>query len=302
VRRIAAILLVPALLLVGCGGDSGDSSNSETTSTAGGSTAAAPTVSGEFGKKPTVTPPSSDPSKTLVQTVLKEGDGEVVKKGDLLVAHYLGETWAEKKVFDNSYDRGQPAGFGIGIGAVIPGWDKALVGKKVGDRVLLSIPPADGYGDQGNADAGIKGTDTLVFVVDIVNTFHNDLAATGTPATVPAGLPKVTGAPGSKPTVTIAKGTKAPTKAASAVVIKGDGAAIDPTKTLVTQVVQADYATGKTVYESWSQSPQAIPAQALPGLFDAMKGQKIGSRVLLVLPSNGQQGAAALAIDVVGTF
>jgi peptidylprolyl isomerase len=34
---------------------------------------------------------------------------------------------------------------------------------------MLSIPPSDGYGSAGQSDAGIKGTDTLVFVVDIVD-------------------------------------------------------------------------------------------------------------------------------------
>ena len=44
----------------------------------------------------------------------------------------------------------------------------ALVGQKVGSRVLVVVPPAEGYGKDGNQQAGIKGTDTLVFVVDIL--------------------------------------------------------------------------------------------------------------------------------------
>jgi FKBP-type peptidyl-prolyl cis-trans isomerase len=36
--------------------------------------------------------------------------------------------------------------------------------------VIVSIPPAQGYGDKGNEGAGITGTDTLVFVVDILAT------------------------------------------------------------------------------------------------------------------------------------
>jgi len=55
---------------------------------------------------------------------------------------------------------------------VIPGWDKGLVGQTVGTRVLLVIPPADGYGKTGNAQAGIKGTDDLVFVVDVLGAFN----------------------------------------------------------------------------------------------------------------------------------
>ena len=42
------------------------------------------------------------------------------------------------------------------------------MGRAVGTRVMLSIPPELGYGDQGNKDAGIKGTDTLFFVIDIL--------------------------------------------------------------------------------------------------------------------------------------
>jgi len=51
---------------------------------------------------------------------------------------------------------------------VIAGWDEGIVGQTVGSQVLLVIPPAKGYGESGNPQAGIKGTDTLVFVVDIL--------------------------------------------------------------------------------------------------------------------------------------
>jgi peptidylprolyl isomerase len=73
-----------------------------------------------------------------------------------------------KKPFDESYSKGQPTSFPIGVGQVVPGWDKTLVGTKVGSRVLLAIPPKDGYGESGNPQAGIKGTDTLYFVVDVL--------------------------------------------------------------------------------------------------------------------------------------
>ncbi|HET9970969.1 MAG TPA: FKBP-type peptidyl-prolyl cis-trans isomerase, partial [Streptosporangiaceae bacterium] len=41
----------------------------------------------------------------------------------------------------------------------------------VGSRVLLSIPPAQGYGTAGASQVGIKGTDSLVFVVDILDAY-----------------------------------------------------------------------------------------------------------------------------------
>ena len=51
---------------------------------------------------------------------------------------------------------------------MIKGWDSTLVGQHVGAEVVLAIPPKDGYGSKGSPQAGIKGTDTLYFVVDIV--------------------------------------------------------------------------------------------------------------------------------------
>lgn len=110
---------------------------------------------------------ANKPSKNLLDTTLIKGDGPVVEKGQTIAVDYLGQVYKAPKPFDESYSK-DPASFGIGVGQVVPGWDKALVGKTVGSRVILSIPPADGYGDKGNESAGIKGTDTLFFVVDIL--------------------------------------------------------------------------------------------------------------------------------------
>ncbi len=60
----------------------------------------------------------------------------------------------------------RPVDFQIGTGKVIKGWDKGLVGQTVGSRMLLIVPPADGYGSKGSPPIGPK--DTMVFVVDIL--------------------------------------------------------------------------------------------------------------------------------------
>lgn len=107
------------------------------------------------------------PSGKLIATTLVKGDGPKVKAGQTLTVDYLGQVYDADKPFDESYS-GEPAEFPIGVGQVISGWDERLVGRTVGSRVILEIPPADGYGEQGNEQAGIKGTDTLFFVVDIL--------------------------------------------------------------------------------------------------------------------------------------
>jgi peptidylprolyl isomerase len=91
-----------------------------------------------------------------------------VKKGQTIFVRYLGQVYGGKKPFDENFSGADPVSFQIGAGKVIKGWDKTLVGQHVGSEVVVAIPPADGYGKQGNSQAGIKGTDTLYFVVDIL--------------------------------------------------------------------------------------------------------------------------------------
>ena len=107
------------------------------------------------------------PTEKLQQATLVQGAGPVVAQGQTIAVDYLGQVYEGDKPFDESFT-GNPASFAIGTGGVIQGWDQALVGKTVGSRVVMAIPPKLGYGEQGNKGAGIKGTDTLYFVVDIL--------------------------------------------------------------------------------------------------------------------------------------
>ena len=136
---------------------------------AGGGTL--PTVSAKPGSAPTAAFASSSAPSALVTRTLVKGSGPMVAKGDYVIAQYVGYIWRTKKVFGSSWSQGSPFGFIIGASPeqVIPGWDKGLEGQTVGSRVMLSVPPAEGYGKTGASQAGIKGNDTLLFVVDILD-------------------------------------------------------------------------------------------------------------------------------------
>jgi peptidylprolyl isomerase len=109
------------------------------------------------------------PTDELRRVQLLKGAGPRVEKGQTIAVRYLGQVFGGDKPFDENFSGdGAPTTFGIGTGQVIKGWDQALVGVPVGSRVVLSIPPELGYGEAGNEQAGIKGTDTLVFVIDIL--------------------------------------------------------------------------------------------------------------------------------------
>ena len=127
-----------------------------------------PTVTLAEDGAPTITLPEGDPPSELIVQPLVKGDGPVVEQGQQVTVHYTGVTWPGGEVFDSSWEKGTPVTFPIGVGQVIEGWDAGLVGQTVGSQVLLVIPPEQGYGEQGQPSAGIEGTDTLVFVVDIL--------------------------------------------------------------------------------------------------------------------------------------
>jgi FKBP-type peptidyl-prolyl cis-trans isomerase len=127
-----------------------------------------PKVTGDAKSKPVIEMPKSAAPTKLVVNVLTPGTGADVKSGQQIKVQYVGQIWATGTQFDASWDRGQPIEFGIGTGNVIKGWDEGLVGQKIGSRVLLVIPPDKGYGASGRPPK-IQGTDTMVFVVDIVD-------------------------------------------------------------------------------------------------------------------------------------
>ncbi|TPF97335.1 peptidylprolyl isomerase [Bifidobacterium sp. UTCIF-39] len=129
-----------------------------------------PKVNAEFGAKPEIEFPTETAPKGLKSVEIIEGDGPVVRKGDTVTVNYHGVVWGKQAPFDSSFERHTPASFGIGVGQVIKGWDQTVPGHNVGSRLVVSIPPEYGYGSRGVPQAGIGGSDTLVFVIDIIST------------------------------------------------------------------------------------------------------------------------------------
>lgn len=120
----------------------------------------APSISKPKGKKPT----------ELESYTTIEGKGDEVKKGQSVAVKYSGWLWDDtSKTFDSNWKKdGEPFVVApVGEAQVIDGWNEGLVGKKVGDQVVLVVPPDKGYGKQGKDS--IPGNSTLIFVVDILS-------------------------------------------------------------------------------------------------------------------------------------
>ena len=120
--------------------------------------------------KPTVTIPQTDAPSELITTDIVVGTGDEATKGKNVSVHYVGVAWSNGRQFDASWDRNEPFEFRLGAGQVIQGWDEGVAGMRIGGRRQLTIPPHMGYGSRG-AGGVIKGNETLVFIVDLLNVF-----------------------------------------------------------------------------------------------------------------------------------
>jgi FKBP-type peptidyl-prolyl cis-trans isomerase len=96
---------------------------------------------------------------------LKVGTGSAVKKDDKILVNYLG-TLTDGTKFDSSYDRNVTFEFTVGAGEVIDGWERGVIGMKVGGKRRLTIPSSLGYGAQ--AVGTIPANSTLIFEIELV--------------------------------------------------------------------------------------------------------------------------------------
>jgi peptidylprolyl isomerase len=301
--------LLAIALLAGCGG-----------STAQSSTASSVTVSGAFGKNPAITIPAQKASKALSVKTVIHGTGPVLGKTDAFVGNYAIYIWSgtAHRLAQSSFTQHEPTLF---AGQLLPGLEKALIGQKMGSRVLAVIPPKDAFGSSGNAQVGIKGTDTLVFVVDLIKNFAGNASATGQQVSSGGGtLPKVTATAGAAPKIKVPS-AKPPAKLVTKVLVKGTGPAIKANQTVVVQYVGAIWRTGKVFDASWKRAQPfgftiaANPSQAIPGWNTGLLGQTVGSRVMLVIPpadgfgksGNSQVGikgtdTLVFVVDILGAF
>jgi peptidylprolyl isomerase len=118
--------------------------------------------------KPEVEFPDGPAPGDLEVVDLAEGDGPEAGPGRTAVVHYVGVAYSTGEEFDASWNRGEPFAFPLGAGNVIAGWDRGVVGMKVGGRRRLVIPPHLAYGDRG-AGSVIAPGETLIFVVDLLD-------------------------------------------------------------------------------------------------------------------------------------
>lgn len=121
---------------------------------------------------PGVTIPRSDPPTAFTMATLKAGWGPVVNEGDSVTVKYSGFLWTEQTQFDTTWDDGVPLTVAMDGQSVVPGFQQAIVGQRVGSQVIAVLPPEFAYGSEGSG--AIPADATLVFVIDILDVDHGE--------------------------------------------------------------------------------------------------------------------------------
>jgi FKBP-type peptidyl-prolyl cis-trans isomerase len=311
-RRLLAITVIPllaCLVIAGCGSSKPASSASSSSSAAASNpnANASVTVAGAFGTAPVVKIPKLDANNKLTVKTVIPGTGTTVTKTDAVAANFVLYFWngTTNTLKANTFTS-NPTVIG---GTLLPGLETALIGQKVGSRVLAVIPPADGYGTSGDSQLGITGSTTLVFVIDVLKSYADTASAFGTAESAGGGsLPTVTAHPGSAPTITVPS-SKPPTALVTKTLIKGGGPKVAKGQFVIAQYTGYIWRTKQSFGSSWSSgSPYgfvvgASPTQVITGWDTGLAGQTVGSRVMLVIPpkdgygSGGQSQAGITGTD-----
>jgi len=260
-----------------------------------------PGVSGAVGEPAVITIPTRQAPPTRVETqVLVQGGGSPLAAGDAVVVNYTLMDWTGAKLVGSTYGTdGSPdktQEFVLGSASALGSWNQALSGVRVGSRVEVVTPPDGAFGAGGATAYGIKGTDDLVYVLDVVGGYPANADITGTqPTQKDADLPGVAGNPGSgSVSIALPHGEQAPAILRSSVLIHGSGTPVAPGQRLMVQYVGADWNTGKQFDSSFGRGIASFVFggdSVISGWNKGLAGARVGDRVLLIVPAADAYGA-----------
>ena len=243
-----------------------------------------PVITGPFGKDPLITIPDASPSRQLIVRTLLPGSGPAIRRGDYVIFNVEGMVWADGRQVVDSFTGHTPQG--LPLKDAMPAW-RELAGQRVGSRVLMVVPPAAGFGRGGDPAASIKGSDTLVFVFDVLATMASGkAAATAGPYSAGPALPGVRwGAHG--PVITVPGGSP-PRSLVRRVMVRGSGPPVLAGDIVTVQDAGVVWHSGKVFDSTWLRGfPESFvlgSGQVIPGWDNGLGGLPVGSRVLLVIP------------------
>lgn len=287
-RRLggACLATVFSLLIVSCTGTAPSASPSASQEKpAASAVAASPDLSAvtvEGDQTPVLKFPTPWAIEKTTVKVIKEGTSDRVVGDGPVTVNYLGVNGRTGETFDTSFGK-EPATFSTK--GVVPGFSKALVGQKVGSRVLVGITAEDGYPD-GDGKT-IAAGDNLLFVIDIVSAPATD--PQGDPVALPSGVPQIE-VDASGPKVKTPNEAPNPKEISLHQMIKGKREPVVAGQKVVLRARVFDW-SGAVLEDSWAES-ESVSIPSGTGPLQSLIGQPVGSRVMVVTPPSNPSGTA----------
>ncbi|MDA0634333.1 FKBP-type peptidyl-prolyl cis-trans isomerase [Nonomuraea sp. MCN248] len=270
-----------------------------------------PRVTGPFGARPSITFPAGAPPAEPRVAERTAGHGAPLEQGGVAVVQYTAHLWdgRENRLVASTFNRGTPEA--LPLGALHPGLDAALRGRRAGSRVTAAIPlgtsgtPAGERppGPQaGPAAPGVRadavdhvprahGRVDLFYVVDVLGA-HPGRDAVEAGAGVIAGV-RVGG--GAAPALAIPDG-EPPGGLTARMLARGSGRAAEAGRLLVVQYAGATWSERRVFTSTWQRGrPEAVTlgdGSLVSGWNRALAGVPAGSRVAMVVPPGDAHGDA----------
>ncbi|RNL60495.1 hypothetical protein EFK50_19420 [Nocardioides marmoriginsengisoli] len=297
-RRMVPIasLVVLALSVAGCGGDDkkdGPAATGDPVSNGcgykSGAASDAVEVKGDFGKEVTATFSRPLKASSLQRSVVTKGDGATPPKNAVLNVSL--------SMFSGKDGKSVVAGtqkFTVGDAEISKSLQASFECVPIGSRVVTAVQAKDIFGDAGNPQADLAGSDTVVIVTDVVEKYTPPKPTEWTDA------PDVTFDGRKSPVVTL-PGGEPPADLQVQVIKKGTGAKVAAGDTVTLNYKGMNWETGKVFDESYGKGkvPISFPAnQFVPGFTAAIVGQRAGARLIVSIPPKlgyGETGDNPLA-------
>ncbi|PPF85548.1 peptidylprolyl isomerase [Subtercola sp. Z020] len=297
-RKSVALIVAAGLLvaLAGCSSSGGDTASGCTPQATSGAASELVSATGDFETAPKVSfgTPLDAGSSTQV-SVLIPGSGKTLPANGIVSGDYtLIDGTTGTTVTATAYDGTTSSTFPISS-AGIPGIQKGLACATVGSRVAITMPPADGFGATGNANAGVGATDSLVMVFDIKDAFG--VRADGATQPAKAGFPSVALGPDGRPGITVPSGP-VPTDLMVTDLKKGDGVAVADGDQVIVQYTAVVWADKSVAASTWTDgTPKLVQASSTADLkttiVPSLVGETIGSQYIAVVPPSAGYGDTA---------
>lgn len=249
-----------------------------------GTAADAVSVDGGFGSTPVTAFESPLSADSTQRKVIEVGEGDPAANGDTILfeyALYNGETGDE--IETTGFGGTTPASFTIDTESeLFVGISKALECTVPGSRLTVVLPPAEGFGEEGVPSLQLSGSESLVFVIDVLEIETPPEPVT--PGEWTTGLPEVDLS--TTPPTVVLPAEGAPDELVISVLEQGDGVVVSADSTVLVDYQGTSWETGEIFDQSYGASPATFPVSGvIDGFAAGLVGQQVGTTLIVSIPA-----------------